>query len=50
MYVYNAFADKTPIGTGCETADNYECQVWQVTPNGSGIILEKGYNSHHIVN
>lgn len=50
MYAYNVFADKVPSPTGCEESDSRECQVWQSTPNGAGIILEKGYNSYIVIN
>ena len=29
---------------GCTNHNVVECQVWQSTPNGGGIILEKGKN------
>ena len=35
MYFYNVYADKTPVGDGCE--------------EGSGIILERGYNKWEIL-
>lgn len=50
MYAYNVFADKTPSTPGCEEGDFYKCEVWQVTPNGAGMILEKGYNSNNVIN
>lgn len=50
MYVYNVFADKTPISVGCEEADCYECKSWVVTPDGVGMILGRGYNSYYVVN
>lgn len=46
----NVFADKTPSTPGCEEGDFYKCEVWQVTPNGAGMILEKGYNSNNVIN
>ena len=48
MYDYNVFAYDIP-SNGCEYSDDYECQVWQVTPEGAGMILERGYNSASIV-
>ena len=50
MYAYNVFADKVPSPTGCEEGEEFNCQVWQATPNGAGMILEKGYNSYSIIN
>ena len=49
MYFYNVYADKTPVGDGCEEGPENKCQVWIVTPEGSGIILEKGYNKWEIL-
>lgn len=33
---------------GCVGEDIYECQVWQVTPNGAGMILEEGRNGDDV--
>lgn len=49
MYFYNVYADKTPVGDGCEEAPENRCQVWVVTPEGTDIILERGYNKWEIL-
>lgn len=44
-YVYNVYASSPNVrAAGCTDDLCYECQVWQVTPNESGMILEKGKN------
>lgn len=48
MYAYNVLAYEIPSNE-CEPSDNFECQVWQVIPEGAGMILEKGYNSSSII-
>ena len=44
-YVYNVYASSPNVrAAGCTDDDCYECQVWQVTPDGAGMILERGRN------
>lgn len=44
-YVYNVYASSPAVrAAGCTDEDCYACQVWQVTPNGAGMILERGKN------
>lgn len=33
---------------GCVGTEVYECQVWYVTPNGAGMILEEGRNGDDV--
>ena len=44
-YVYDVYASSPNAREiGCTDDECHECQVWQVTPNGAGMILEKGKN------
>jgi len=44
-YAYSVYASSKSVRIPeCTTHDVVECQKWQVTPNGAGIILEKGKN------
>lgn len=46
-YVYNVYATSPNVNAraeGCTDEECHDCQVWQVTPNGAGMILEKGNN------
>lgn len=44
-YMYNVYASSPSArAAGCTDEECYKCQVWQVTPNGAGMILEKGKN------
>lgn len=49
MYSYNVFADKTPVGDGCEEANKKECYVVVITPNGSDVDKEPGTNKWEII-
>lgn len=45
-YVYNVYASSLNVrAAGCTDDECSECQVWQVTPDGAGMILEKGKNT-----
>ena len=44
-YAYSVYASSKSVRMpGCTNHNVVECQVWQSTPNGGGIILEKGKN------
>ncbi len=44
-YAYSVYASSNSVRMPeCTTHNVIECQKWQVTPNGAGIILEKGKN------
>ena len=43
--VYNVYASSPNVrAAGCTDDKCYECQVWIVTPDGAGMILERGKN------
>lgn len=50
VYAYNVFATSNlaRMDNGCDSSNTYECEVWYVTPEGKGMILEKGKNIAYI--